>query len=452
MPDLALSAAPRREVVLHPCPFPARAWWGDSLLAESRGCLRLEERGRSVLYFPLEDVALGQCSDEGHRFRCPLKGEGHLWSVAAPEGPSAQAATVERGPSGEIPRSWRASPTGSGGGNDVLWEFTTPAPGFERLAGRVAFDHERVRVELLDDHGSEDPRDATVVGFPTWGDAGDLIDLLDVRRIAEASFAGVARGDERRPVVEGSQMLGQAVVAARRYGAMRRVVSASMVFTRVADARRPLRFELDELSAGRTFTTLGVHVLQDGRRCATGTVLLDVTSTDVVRHEIAAPSVPGPYESEPYDMGVTGRDLRVVDAAYTDDPDAPVGPPSIDAWVRFGEVPEDPALHDGLLAQFTGHIPIAAALRPHPGVGQSQAHRTLSTAINAIQLAFHAPVHADHWMLYHHRSTFAGDGMTHAACRVHDRSGTLLASFAVDAMVRGFSGRPAKALDDRTAL
>ena len=83
-------------------------------------------------------------------------------------------------------------------------------------------------------------------------------------------------------------------------------------------------------------------------------------------------------------MGVTGRDLRIVDDAYTGDPEAPVGPPELDAWVRFRPLPDDPALHAGLVAQFTGHLSIAAALRPHAGIGQAQAHVTLSTAINAI--------------------------------------------------------------------
>ena len=54
-------------------------------------------------------------------------------------------------------------------------------------------------------------------------------------------------------------------------------------------------------------------------------------------------------------------------------------------------------------------------------------------------------------MLYHHESTFAGDGMTHAECRVHDEDGALLASFTVDAMVRGFAD-PTDANDERTAL
>ncbi|HEY5888655.1 MAG TPA: thioesterase family protein [Acidimicrobiales bacterium] len=290
-----------------------------------------------------------------------------------------------------------------------------------------------------------------LAGGPDWGDAGDLVDLLDVRPDGPGRFVGVARADERRPIVEGSQMLGQAIVAAGRQSPGRRAVSASMVFLRAADATRPLTFELDELSAGRTFTTVSISVTQDDRRCASGILLLDETAPEVIRHAVAPPSAPGPDESEPYDMGVTGREVRIVDGAYTGDPDAAVGPPVLDAWVRFDQLADDPPLHAGLLAQFTGHLSIAAALRPHAGIGQREAHRTLSTAVNAITLSLHADVRADQWMRYHHHSTFAGDGMTHAECRVHDEAGALLASFTVDAMVRPFADGGA-AVDERTAL
>jgi acyl-CoA thioesterase len=284
-----------------------------------------------------------------------------------------------------------------------------------------------------------------------WGDAAHLVDILDVRSQGDGRFTGVARADAARPVVEGSQMLGQALVAACRRAPGRRVVSASMVFLRVADATRPLTFALDPLSAGRTFTTTTVSVLQDDRVRATGTILLGETAPDVIRHAAPPPPAPGPDGSEPYDMGVTDREVRIVDGAYTGDPDAPVGPPVLDAWVRFADLAEDPALHVGLLAQFTGHLSIAAALRPHAGIGQDAAHRTLSTAVNAIALSVHAEVHADRWMRYHHHSTFAGDGMTHAECRVYDEPGDLLASFTVDAMVRPFAD-PADAADAGTAL
>ncbi len=284
-----------------------------------------------------------------------------------------------------------------------------------------------------------------------WGDIADLIDILDVRPVGDRIYVSAVRGHySHRPIVEGSQMLGQAIVACGRHAPGRRVVSAHMVFTRGADALQPLRFELEELSRGRTLTTVSVRVKQDGRLCAFGTFLLDVTAPDVIRHASAAPDSTGPDDAVPYDMGVVGRDLRIVDDAYTGDPDAPIGPPVLDTWVRFAEVTDDQPLHAGLCAQFSGHMSIAAALRPHAGIGQDSAHRTLSTAINAIAISFHAHVRADQWMRYHHLSTFAGDGMTHSECRVYTEAGDLVASFTVDAMVREFSD--ARPRDDRTAM
>jgi len=224
-----------------------------------------------------------------------------------------------------------------------------------------------------------------------------------------------------------------------------------MVFVRAAQADAPVEIELDEVTSGRTFVALAARALQGDRVCAAGTLLLDTTARDVIRHQAAPPDVPEPADAVPFDMAVTGREIRIVDGAYTGDPEAPVGPPVLDAWVRFAELPPDPCIHAGLLAQFTGHMAIAAALRPHARVGQDQAHDTLSMAVNAINLAIHRDVRADRWLLYHHESTFAGDGMTHAEGRVHEDGGTLVASFTVDCMVRAFAGAPAPK-DARRAL
>jgi acyl-CoA thioesterase II len=381
-------------------PYRAQAWLGERLVARSDACLYDDRNGEpAALYFPEEDIDLAGLRDE----------------------------------------------------TSVLTMFSEPADEHGALRDHRTFGPDLVRVEVIDAVAGEDDRDSTVKAFPTWGDAAHLIDMLDLRQTGDLSWEGVARTDGRRPVVEGSQMLGQTIVAAMRHAPGRRVVSAHMLFLRGADAGRPLDFELAELSAGRTFTGVSAQVRQGSRRCAAGTLLLDTMSPPLMRHAAEAPDVPGPYECPPCDMGVTGRDLRVVDGAYTNDSGAPLGPPLIDCWVRFRLVPPDPAIHAGLLAQFTGHIPIAAALRPHDGLGQDQAHRTLSMGINAINLSLHAEVRADRWMLYHHLSTFAGDGMTHAECRVYDEEGELVASFSVDAMVRPF-GHGDRSRDERTAL
>ncbi len=379
-------------------PYGASAWWNGQLVAQSEKCLSAEAPGAlPVLYFPVADIDL-----EGSE------------------------------------------------GSSVL---VLPPEPHRELAGHAAFDQDRVRVEVRDEVEGDAARDVTVKRFPTWGDAAHLVDVMDVRPAEDGlTFFGIARSDERRPVVEGSQMLGQAIVAASRRAAGRRVMSANVMLLRAADAREPLRFELYELSSGRTFAALSFKVHQGERLCAAGTVLLDTPSDDVVRHAVDAPDVPGPYECAPYDMGVTGRDIRVVDGGYSNDADEPVGPPTVDAWVRFRQVPVDPALHAGLLAQFTGHMSIAAALRPHQGVGQDQAHRTLSMAINSINLSLYGPVAVDDWLLYHHHSTFAGGGTTHAENRVYDLDGALVASFTVDAMVRPLPSGAKGPMDARTAL
>jgi len=390
------------------------------MVAESDRCLCLEENGAApVLYFPRASIDLGAFVPGGSR---------HEERVGTVRCMSIDAAD----------------------GDDVLALVEGPPPPALALAGHGSFDTERVRVDVLDGAAGDDPRDVTVKRFPVWGDAADLVDLLDVRAEQPLRYVSTARSDGRRPVVEGSQMLAQAMVAASRHAPGRRVVTASMVFLRVADAAHPLAVQLSPLSEGRSFTALSAQVLQDSRTCAAGTLLLGAPAPDVIRHAVGAPEVSGPYDSTPFDMGVTGRDLRVVDGAYTNDPHAPPGPPALDAWVRFRHVPDDQALQAGLLAQFTGHMPIAAAFRPYEGIGQAQAHATLSTAINGITVSIHDDIRADHWMLYHHLSTFAGGGMTHAECRVHTEEGSLLASFTVDAMVRPFAPGPAR--DPRTAL
>jgi acyl-CoA thioesterase II len=414
------------------CAYRARAWWGDVLLADSVRAVRVDAPGRAPsLWFPWCDVFVSSLRSAGRETHDGIEFERF----------DADGPVPDR--HGEVTWGDRDEASGprDGDGVGVVRRCVTPPATLPQLRDHAVVDHDRARVELVDRVDGDDARDVTVKRFPNWGDASDLVAVLD---------RGAVVADRHRPVVEGSQLLGQAIVAAMRAAPGRRVVSAHMVFLRAANANVPVELVLDEVTSGRTFTAYTARVEQGGRVCASGTLLLGVPAADVVQHaERATAGVPGPYDAVPYDMGVTGRDVRVVDAAYTDDPAAPVGPPAIDAWVRFRAVPDDPALHAGLLAQFTGHMSIAAALRPHAGIGQREAHRTISTAINAIAISFHADVRVDQWVLYRHLATVVAGGMAHAECRAHDQSGVLVASFTVDAMIRPLDrSHP----DARTAL
>ena len=119
-------------------------------------------------------------------------------------------------------------------------------------------------------------------------------------------------------------------------------------------------------------------------------------------------------------MGVTGRDLRVVDGAYTEDPDAPVGPPIarlLGPLPRRARRPRHPCRAAGPVHRAHADRRRPPAPRRHragPGPPHALDGRSTPSTCPCTERS-----QADEWMLYHHLSTFAGDGMTHAECRVH---------------------------------
>ena len=79
---------------------------------------------------------------------------------------------------------------------------------------------------------------------------------------------------------------------------------------------------------------------------------------------------------------------------------------------------------------------------PHPGVSEAQAHVTLSTGIMSTSIAFHDDVDVSEWLLYANPAIYAGRGLVQGEGRVFTRSGRLVASYTVQAMVRQFQTAP----------
>ncbi|WP_199747829.1 acyl-CoA thioesterase [Actinomadura sp. WAC 06369] len=272
-----------------------------------------------------------------------------------------------------------------------------------------------------------------------------LARMLDVFDVAPAgagrsAFTGGSDGGGRR-VADGSQLLAQCVVAASKTFPGRTVRSAHALFVAVADPAQPLEFAVAPVREGRSFASATIAVGQGGRTCATCTVLLDRPGPDVVRHDAwTGPAPAGPGAAHPVDMPMRGREIRIEDVRDYGDPDE-VGPPVIDAWVRYEAVPERDDLRRALLAHFTGHLAISTTMRAHPGIGTAQAHDTVSTAVMGIAVHFHEPVRWDGWVRYHHESVYAGAGMSHVRGQIVTGDGRLLASFTQDGMIRAFEPR-----------
>ncbi|MEZ0365566.1 acyl-CoA thioesterase [Mycobacterium sp. pUA109] len=269
-----------------------------------------------------------------------------------------------------------------------------------------------------------------------WSVTG-LLDLFDVAPDGDDRFTGVTglAGDDERQVVEGTQVLAQAIVAVAKRFPDKSVRSVHAVFARAVMVGPPVELTIDVVHEGRSTATAVVSAQQNGRRCISITVLADVPTADVIRHHRPRPAVAGPADANVCEMPMIGREVRLVDVVDVNSPDE-VGPPELYAWLRYDPIPARDELAKALIAYFTGHLGISTTMRAHEGIGTSQAHLTVSTAPMTITVSFHEPVAWDGWLLYSHESTQVGAGMSYVRGTVHTEGGELLASFAQDALIR----------------
>jgi acyl-CoA thioesterase-2 len=394
-------------------PGVARVWHGDLLLAESTAALRVIETDHvERLYFPQADVRLELFEENDHHTICPFKGEADYWTLTASEPP------VE----------------------DVFWIYRDLFGEVAGLKDHLGVYHEKVRVEL-ETKWPDDARAVTHSPFPVWGDQADLVRLIDVQSEGPDRYTAPGYHERSRNVVEGGQLLAQSIVAASRAVPTQRVISVHATFPKAASFDDVIDLSVEVLRKGRSFSTVSVRATQNDALVSPALILMDAGASDVVRDVAAMPEVAGPYEAEPYDMRVTGRDIRIVDGAYSPDPER-VGPPEIYAWLRFRDSPEELSLRQGLIAQASTHWTIAAAMRPHRGFGEAQAHESLSTGIMSVTINFHDDAPVDEWFLYANRAIWSGAGLAQGEGRVFSQGGSLIASYSVQAMIRAFSQPP----------
>ena len=246
----------------------------------------------------------------------------------------------------------------------------------------------------------------------------------------------------QRDVVFGGQFLAQTIVLASLRHPGKQVRSIQAVFARPGRIDAPTELTVDPMHDGRTFASDTVSAWQGDRLCARFLVLLDVDEPDVIRHDVARPPVSAPAHTPPTDQGLLvypGTELRIVDGVDLWSVDAPVGPAETFLWAKAPALPDVPAVHQGVLAWATDGFIIATALRAHPGIGQDDAHRGLSTGVVGHTIVFHEPCRADEWLLLAHRSPYAGRGRTYGTADVFTEDRHLVASYVQTNMVRFFA-------------
>ncbi len=167
-----------------------------------------------------------------------------------------------------------------------------------------------------------------------------------------------------------------------------RVHSLHAYFIRGGDFKEPVRYEVDRVRNGRSFTTRQVSARQSG-----GAILTLICSfqkaeggADVQAAEFPT-GVPDPDGlAEEFDAGAPRRDM----------PHEP-GHPSSRIWARYPEtLTDDPRLHAAALAYLSD-------LNPMGAIGDAYPEKIPDEEIMAVSLDhavwFHRPVAADDWIL-----------------------------------------------------
>ncbi|MCU1486480.1 MAG: Acyl-CoA thioesterase [Actinomycetia bacterium] len=235
-------------------------------------------------------------------------------------------------------------------------------------------------------------------------------------------------------VVFGGQLLGQSLLAALAGHEGMAVKTLHTVFARGARPDLPVELTVDPMHAGRSFASSSVTISQGDRLCTRSIVLLTADEPDLIRHGEAPATASTPEGSEASHETSGAWEVRIVGGVDISDPEA-VGPAELDVWTRFVGAPDDPAIDQALVAFATDGFLIGTAMRPHPGVGQAQAHVTLATGVVSHTLTFHEPCAAGEWLLLSHRSPYAGRGRSYGRADIF-QGGRLVASFVQDNMIR----------------
>lgn len=271
---------------------------------------------------------------------------------------------------------------------------------------------------------------------------------------AEDVFLGVS---QRTPYgrVFGGQVVAQALIAAGRTvldqdtsgGAdERRLHSLHGYFLRPGDATQPIRFEVERLRDGRSFSARRVHAVQYGKPILSMIFSFQVPA-EGMDHRADMPPVPMPDDiapiaerlsQAPENLSKSWTVRRAVDIRHCEGPlylrPGPFRTAAQHVWIRaIGPLPADHLIHAAVLAYASDYTILEAVLRRH---GVYWTDRRLRPASLDHAMWFHRELRADEWILYAESSPSASGGRGLGIGHMFDAGGTLVATVAQEGMLR----------------
>jgi acyl-CoA thioesterase II len=290
-------------------------------------------------------------------------------------------------------------------------------------------------VRAADLHASKPSFDATL------HDTQQVLDLLDVERVAPLHFRGRADAERRR--LFGGLLVGQGLVAASRT-TTRRPHSLHAVFVD-GGKQMPVHYTVDALRDGGTFSSRRVTAHQDGRVIVEMLVSFQDDEPGMSHQEPAPLSI----GDEPGELTAWGPRWKQAAAQRGDDfYRAPVEffttgwdpyenrQPSVarNIWIRAPiDCEFDNGMHEALFAYASDYCLVFSALQPH-GIGRSDARLQRASLDHSIW--FHRQLRVDDWLLLAMTSPSASGGRGLSQSAVYDAGGNRVATVAQEALIR----------------
>ena len=285
----------------------------------------------------------------------------------------------------------------------------------------------------------------------------DVLAILDLETLEVNLFRGRSP-QSRWQRVFGGQVIGQALVAACRTVedvALRPPHSLHAYFLLGGDPKVPIIYEVDRIRDGKSFTTRRVNAIQHGRAIYSMSVSFHVAE-DGLTHQLPMPEVPMP-DALPSEAEVKDRILPLMPDAvrryYQSERPIELRPVEYGRylgekleggryhmWIRAtGRLPDEPAIHQCVLAYASDMTLLDAALIPH---GRTVFNEDIMAASLDHSLWFHRPFRADEWLLYAQDSPNLVGSRGFSRGSIFASDGTLVASVAQEGLLRQRRAKP----------
>ncbi|MGF1871487.1 acyl-CoA thioesterase II [Photobacterium indicum] len=277
----------------------------------------------------------------------------------------------------------------------------------------------------------------------------ELLNLLQLERLEQGLFRGQSE-HLGLPQVYGGQVIGQSLSAAKEtVDSLRHVHSFHSYFLLPGDPEKTIIYDVEKLRDGKSFSTRRVKAIQNGRPIFYLTASYQAEEAGF-EHQSTMPNVAGPEglasEKELVQSIAQYLPKKAVETFGRDRPIEvrpvtvinPLKPKAADPkqylWVKAnGEMPNDPRIHQYVLAYASDWGFLVTALQPH---GVTLLTPKMQVATIDHSMWFHRPFRLDEWLLYVIESPSASGARGLVRGEIYNQKGELVASAVQEGLMR----------------